>query len=77
MNALTTIRSINKTDATTLLSTFGSLGKIIKASQDSLALCPGLEPQKATRLYKALHQPFLKTGNVKKHNTGLDKFLQM
>lgn len=75
-NALTTVRSINKTDATTLLSTFGSLGKIIKASQDSLALCPGLGPQKASRLYKALHQPFLKSGKVKKRNTGLDKFLQ-
>lgn len=76
VNALTTVRSINRTDATTLLSTFGSLGKIIRSSQDSLALCPGLGPQKASRLYRALHQPFLKSGNVKKRHGGLDKFLQ-
>ncbi|XP_049838235.1 DNA excision repair protein ERCC-1 [Schistocerca gregaria] len=59
-NALTSVRSVNRTDAATLLSTFGSLGKIIKASQDSLTLCPGLGPQKASRLYKVLHQPFQK-----------------
>ncbi|KDR11226.1 hypothetical protein L798_14396, partial [Zootermopsis nevadensis] len=59
MSALTTIRSINRTDATTLLTTFGSLEKILRATPETLGLCPGLGPQKANRLHKVLHQPFL------------------
>lgn len=65
-HALTSVRSINRTDAATLLSTFGSLENIIKSSSDSLTLCPGLGPQKASRLHKALHQPFLKERAAKK-----------
>ena len=57
---MTSIRSVNKTDATTLLTTFGSLEKIIQASPVTLGLCPGLGPQKAHRLHKILHEPFLK-----------------
>lgn len=60
MNALTSIRSVNKTDATILLNTFGSLEKIIRASPETLSLCPGLGPNKATKLHKILHQPFLR-----------------
>lgn len=58
-SALTTIRSVNKTDARTLITTFGSFENILKASENSLALCPGIGPQKASRIYKILHQPFL------------------
>lgn len=39
--ALTTIRSINKTDAVTLASTFGSVRGIMQASKAELAQCPG------------------------------------
>ncbi|KAJ9593101.1 hypothetical protein L9F63_027657, partial [Diploptera punctata] len=60
MNALTSVRSINKTDALILMRTFGSLENIIKASSESLFLCPGLGPQKANKLHKVLHQPFLR-----------------
>ncbi|GLG95403.1 Putative DNA excision repair protein ERCC-1 [Gryllus bimaculatus] len=60
ISALTTIRSINRTDAATLLSSFGSLKKILSTSQDVLSLCPGVGPKKASQLYKVLHQPFLK-----------------
>lgn len=60
MSALITIRSINKTDATILLSTYGTLRGILKASENSLSLCPGIGPQKASRLYKTLHESFLK-----------------
>ncbi|XP_067011184.2 DNA excision repair protein ERCC-1 [Anabrus simplex] len=63
-NALTSVRSINRTDAATLLSTFGSLEKLVRATPESLALCPGLGPQKAARLYKVLHQPFLKDSST-------------
>ncbi|KAF5903105.1 DNA excision repair protein ERCC-1, partial [Clarias magur] len=45
-DCLTTVKSINKTDAITLLSTFSSLGGIISASKEELELCPGLGPQK-------------------------------
>lgn len=60
VNALTSIRAVNKTDAALLLSTFGSLENICKASQTSLALCPGFAQHKATQLYNTLHKPFLK-----------------
>ncbi|KAM3607246.1 uncharacterized protein V6R79_004090 [Siganus canaliculatus] len=60
-DCLTTVKSINKTDAITLLSTFSSVEGIISASKEDLILCPGLGPQKARRLYDVLHKPFLKS----------------
>ncbi|XP_059198734.1 DNA excision repair protein ERCC-1 [Centropristis striata] len=60
-DCLTTVKSINKTDAITLLSTFSSVEGIINASKEDLVLCPGLGPQKARRLYDVLHKPFLKS----------------
>lgn len=57
---LTTVKSVNKTDSQTLLTTFGSLEQLITASREDLALCPGLGPQKARRLFEVLHEPFLK-----------------
>ncbi|KAJ8869396.1 hypothetical protein PR048_030972 [Dryococelus australis] len=58
--ALTSVRSVNKTDAATLLSTFGSLDRVVRATPDALNLCPGLGFQKASRLHKVFHQPFLR-----------------
>lgn len=69
IDALTSIRSINRTDAMTLLSNFGSLEKILAATQEELAFCPGLGPQKATKLHKVLKQPFKKNDTRKKVNT--------
>lgn len=60
-DCMTTVKSINKTDAITLLSTFSSVEGVINASKDDLVLCPGLGPQKARRLYDVLHKPFIKT----------------
>lgn len=60
-DCLTTVKSVNKTDAITLLSTFSSVEGIINASKEDLVLCPGLGPQKARRLHDVLHQPFLKS----------------
>ena len=57
---LTTVRSVNKTDSQTLLTTFGSLEQLIAASREDLSLCPGLGPQKARRLFDVFHEPFLK-----------------
>lgn len=53
------IKSINKTDASTLRRTFGSAKEISKASKDELTLCPGLGPLKVTRLYNIFRTPFL------------------
>lgn len=66
MSALTSVRSINKTDATTLLSNFGTMEGIVNASSDKLSLCQGFGIQKAQRLYQVLHEPFLKQDKAKK-----------
>lgn len=51
----------------TLISIFGTLENIIKASETRLAECPGFGATKAKKLYKALHEPFLKRGNVNRN----------
>lgn len=61
INALTTVRSVNKTDATTLLSTFGTLSDIARTQPNALALCPGFGLHKARKLHKTLHESFLRT----------------
>ncbi|CAG8463290.1 9702_t:CDS:2 [Cetraspora pellucida] len=58
-HCLTQIRSINKTDVVTLASSFGSLKRIMNASSDELAICPGLGEQKIKRIKEAFEQPFL------------------
>ncbi|XP_075437698.1 DNA excision repair protein ERCC-1 isoform X2 [Ascaphus truei] len=60
-DCLTTVKSVNKTDSCTLLTTFGTLGDLAHASREDLSLCPGLGPQKAKRLFDTLHEPFLKS----------------
>ncbi|KAM4636176.1 DNA excision repair protein ERCC-1-like isoform 1-T2 [Discoglossus pictus] len=59
-DCLTTVKSVNKTDGCTLLTTFGTLSDLASASREDLSLCPGLGPQKAKRLYDTLHEPFQK-----------------
>jgi DNA excision repair protein ERCC-1 len=58
VDALTSVKSVNKTDAMTLLNVFGSLESVIGASIEDLTLCPGFGPHKAQRLHKVLHQTF-------------------
>ncbi|GAM27084.1 hypothetical protein SAMD00019534_102590 [Acytostelium subglobosum LB1] len=57
-DALTTIRGINKTDATTLVSAFGSVKRMFTSNKEAIGLCPGLGPKKVNSLYHVLHQPF-------------------
>lgn len=71
IDCLTSVRSINKTDAMVLLSTFGTLEKIIQASVTDLSMCPGMGPLKAKRLYDAFQKPLKnekrkKTSDTKK-----------
>jgi DNA excision repair protein ERCC-1 len=58
-DCLTQIRSVNKTDVLTLLSTFGSLKQVAEAKTDELAMCPGFGEQKVKRLQQIWKQPFL------------------
>ncbi|XP_059480241.1 DNA excision repair protein ERCC-1-like isoform X2 [Neocloeon triangulifer] len=62
VKALCCIPSVNRADAITLLSVFGSLEKIVKAPLEQLELCPGIGPAKAERLWRALRKPFLRQG---------------
>nr|XP_024647616.1 DNA excision repair protein ERCC-1 isoform X5 [Macaca nemestrina] len=64
---LTTVKSVNKTDSQTLLTTFGSLEQLIAASREDLALCPGLGPQKVRALGKN-PRSWGKEGAPSKHN---------
>lgn len=58
-DCLTQVKSVNKTDVLTLLSTFGSLQQIADARSDQLAMCPGFGEQKVKRLQQVWKQPFL------------------
>ncbi|CAF1028235.1 unnamed protein product [Brachionus calyciflorus] len=53
------IKSINKTDASTLRQTFGSVKELSTASKEQLNLCPGLGPLKCNRLYEIFRTPFI------------------
>lgn len=59
-NVLTSVRSINKTDVTTLMSSFDNFRGICKAEEHHLILCPGIGEKKVKRLYQILHQPLKK-----------------
>ena len=58
VEALTSVKSVNRTDAVTLLGTFKTLSNIISASVDDLALCPGFGPNKAKKLHKVFSENF-------------------
>lgn len=62
---LTTVKSVNKTDAMTLLSAFDTMEGIMNTSTDDLSLCPGFGPQKAKRLHDIFQEPFIKSKKSK------------
>ena len=37
----------------------------MESSEDELSLCPGFGPQKAQRLHRLIHEPFIKTKKPK------------
>lgn len=51
---------MNKTDATTLLTNFGTLKNIIQASEAKLNACQGLGVRKAEKILKVFNESFLK-----------------
>lgn len=69
---LTTVKSINKTDVITLMSTFGSLRNIVNATKQELSDCPGFGSQKATRLYNAFNEPFKRAHSSSQHKENIE-----
>jgi len=64
IEALTSVPSISKTDAATLLGTFGTLDRIVQATEEDLALCPGFGPEKASKLLKVLKESFKRKTHI-------------
>ena len=58
VKALTSVKSINRTDVSTLLTTFGSFADICAAEENKLVLCPGIGDKKVKRLHDVLHTSF-------------------
>ncbi|GAA5968496.1 hypothetical protein JCM3765_006714 [Sporobolomyces pararoseus] len=69
-SALTSVRGVNKTDVTTLVSNFGSFEKIVNAPSAQLSNLPGLGDKKVKRLRDAFTGSFTvkkrKKGNAEK-----------
>merc|ERR1740128_1436619 len=65
-DALTSIKSINRTDALTLMSNFETLQRVFEATEEELSLCPGIGPLKAKRLFRVLHDSFRKEAHSSK-----------
>jgi len=68
---ITQVKSVNKSDAQTLLHAFGSLESILNATNEQLTVCPGLGALKAQRLFQSFNQPFkrIKQKQMQKTNT--------
>eukprot|EP00906_Rhabdomonas_costata_P006021 RCo008888 len=57
-SALTQVRSINRSDVATLLSTFGSFRRLADVTEEDLSSCPGFGDRKIKRLLAVLSAPF-------------------
>ncbi|KAK9875003.1 hypothetical protein WA026_005814 [Henosepilachna vigintioctopunctata] len=60
VQALSSIKPVNKTDAMTLLARFKNLEGIINATEYQLSECPGFGARKAKKLYTTLHENFIR-----------------
>ncbi|CAG9769411.1 unnamed protein product [Ceutorhynchus assimilis] len=58
IQALSSIKPVNKTDAINLLTRFKTLEGIIKATEFQLSECPGFGTRKAKKLHKVLRENF-------------------
>ena len=75
-DVLTTIRSVNKTDVKTLISTFGSMKSIVNTPLEQLKECPGFGDKKVKRLYEAFHNPFYSNKRSKSSRQKKNKKLE-
>jgi DNA excision repair protein ERCC-1 len=60
IRALGSIPSVNKSDASQLLSQFGCFRNLVSASIEELSVVPGIGPKKVRRLHEAFHRPFVR-----------------
>mmetsp|Transcript_60658 Transcript_60658/g.113323 ORF Transcript_60658/g.113323 Transcript_60658/m.113323 type:complete len:217 (-) Transcript_60658:192-842(-) len=58
LEVLTTMKGINKSNATSLASHFGSFAQITKASEEEFLRCSGIGDKKVKQLTNVLHKPF-------------------
>eukprot|EP01147_Barroeca_monosierra_P006369 gene6369-9294_t len=65
VKTLTSAKSVNKADAVTLMSTFGSVANIIQADENSIHLCPGFGEKKASKLKKLFTTPFVNPNRLR------------
>lgn len=60
-DALTEIKTVNKTDVKTLLRNFdGTLMGVFSAKMEEMALCEGVGGKKVLQLHKAFNEPFFR-----------------
>lgn len=59
-SVLTTVRAVNKTDAASIGTAFGTLADALRANEAALDSVPGLGPTKVRRLHAAFTAPFLR-----------------
>ena len=64
-HCLTQVRSVNKTDVVTLVSTFGSLKRIMAASEEDIAQCPGFGEYKVRDIAVSLIEDAYSNGFVR------------
>jgi DNA excision repair protein ERCC-1 len=55
---LTSIRSVNKTDAAALLARFGTVAKVMMATAEEMSLVPGMGPTKVKNLHRLFNERF-------------------
>lgn len=58
-DSLSAIRSVNKADVLTLSTSFGSMRRILLATEKELAQCPGLGEKKIQVLLRTFSDPFV------------------
>ncbi|KAA8893551.1 mating-type switching protein swi10 [Sphaerosporella brunnea] len=73
VEVFTRVRGVNRTDAVTAVSTFGSVRRAANASEEERLMVAGWGPQKCGRFERAIREPFkvgkTKTGTVRKAAT--------
>jgi len=69
IDAITKVRSVNKSDAKNLLRNFKSVGEIMQASMEDFALCAGIGEKKVARMYAAFNEPFFGATHAERTTT--------
>lgn len=63
IDALIESKSVNRTDAASLVALFDTFERISKASPEEMSLCPGVGMNKAQKLYDLLHRRMKRGGD--------------